>query len=170
MEQQVLTDFDFANTFLRVPEAELGALLSPSIITEGIISTLDNKYFLGHQHAYFRKLRKVWICHLYRSLASSSSLLSGSRAWQRAWLRSMSIVSSNEILLACDWLIVRMEACDWSQYSPCFPSRVSAALAVSLPSRRGRLKQRQCTDYDPSHVKREKLSNGLLINLKRFSL
>ena len=52
--------------------------------------------------------------HLYRSLDSSSSLLSGSRAWHRAWLRSMSIVSSNEILLACDWIIVRMEACDWS--------------------------------------------------------
>ena len=41
-----MTDFDFANTFLLVPEAELGALLSPSNITEGIISTLDIKYFL----------------------------------------------------------------------------------------------------------------------------
>ena len=50
-----MTDFDFANTFLRVPEAELGALLSPSIITEGIISTLDNKYFLVKSMQIFGK-------------------------------------------------------------------------------------------------------------------
>ena len=101
-----MTDLDFANTFLLVPEAEPGALVSPSSITEGMISTLENKYFEPHTYFLVCRLQlfdKV-LSDLYRSLASSSSLLSGSRAWHRAWLRSMSIVSSNEILLACDWL------------------------------------------------------------------
>ena len=62
-----------------------------------VIYVFSNRWFYFY---YGERRLYIKYNHLYRSLDSSSSLLSGSRAWHRAWLRSMSIVSSNEILLA----------------------------------------------------------------------